>query len=126
MYKLFLSAVEYLPFSSLDASKASCEEIIERFGDFRRQLAIECINFQIFRLYSWIYCKCVHLMQGSVKITTNQTQEVRWGFFWYCTTASLAVTSKGNGYSVALLHTTDLYSRLWDYHREAFDTGIDA
>jgi hypothetical protein len=77
MYKLFLSAVEYLPFSSLDASKASCEEIIERFGDFRRQLAIECINFQIFRLYSWIYCKCVHLMQGSVKITTNQTQEVR-------------------------------------------------
>ena len=33
MYKLFLSAVEYLPFSSGDASKASFEEIIERFVD---------------------------------------------------------------------------------------------
>lgn len=33
MYKLFLSAVEYLPFSSGDASKACFEEIIERFGD---------------------------------------------------------------------------------------------
>ncbi|VAH13155.1 unnamed protein product [Triticum turgidum subsp. durum] len=30
MYKLFLSAVEYLPFSSGDASKACFEEIIER------------------------------------------------------------------------------------------------
>ncbi|KAL6653596.1 hypothetical protein ACP70R_008520 [Stipagrostis hirtigluma subsp. patula] len=30
MYKLFLSAVEYLPFSSTDASKACFEEIIER------------------------------------------------------------------------------------------------
>ncbi|EEC80177.1 hypothetical protein OsI_22031 [Oryza sativa Indica Group] len=30
MFKLFLSAVEYLPFSSGDASKASLEEIIER------------------------------------------------------------------------------------------------
>lgn len=33
MYKLFLSAVEYLPFSSGDASKACFEEIIERFVD---------------------------------------------------------------------------------------------
>jgi len=33
MYKLFLSAVEYLPFSSDDASKACFEEIIERFVD---------------------------------------------------------------------------------------------
>jgi hypothetical protein len=48
MYKLFLSAVEYLPFSSLDASKACFEEIIERFADFRIQLAMEFINFQIF------------------------------------------------------------------------------
>lgn len=31
MYKLFLSAVEYLPFSSDDASKACFEDIIERF-----------------------------------------------------------------------------------------------
>ena len=33
MYKLFLSAVEYLPFSSGDVSKACFEEIIERLGD---------------------------------------------------------------------------------------------
>lgn len=33
MYKLFLSAVEYLPFSSGDPSKACFEEIIERFVD---------------------------------------------------------------------------------------------
>jgi hypothetical protein len=33
MYKLFLSAVEYLPFSSDNVSKACFEEIIERFVD---------------------------------------------------------------------------------------------
>jgi len=37
MYKLFLSAVEYLPFSSGDASKASFEEIIERVLSRSRQ-----------------------------------------------------------------------------------------
>jgi hypothetical protein len=35
MYKLFLSAVEYLSFSSGDVSKACFEEIIERFGNCR-------------------------------------------------------------------------------------------
>ncbi|CAN6363575.1 unnamed protein product [Urochloa humidicola] len=37
MYKLFLSAVEYLPFSSGDASKACFEEIIERVLSRSRQ-----------------------------------------------------------------------------------------
>lgn len=37
MYKLFLSAVEYLPFSSGDASKACFEEIIERVLSKSRQ-----------------------------------------------------------------------------------------
>ncbi|TVU23912.1 hypothetical protein EJB05_26300 [Eragrostis curvula] len=37
MYKLFLSAVEYLPFSSLESSKASFEEIIERVLSRSRQ-----------------------------------------------------------------------------------------
>jgi len=37
MYKLFLSAVEYLPFSSDDASKACFEEIIERVLSRSRQ-----------------------------------------------------------------------------------------
>lgn len=31
-YKLFLSAIEYLPFSSEDKSKASFEDIIERLA----------------------------------------------------------------------------------------------
>lgn len=38
MYKLFLSAVEYLPFSSGDASKACFEEIIERVLSRSREM----------------------------------------------------------------------------------------
>lgn len=46
MYKLFLSAVEYLPFSSGDASKACFEEIIERFGDLVIHFAIKFTKLQ--------------------------------------------------------------------------------
>ena len=40
-YKIFLSAMEYLPFSSEDDSKGSFEEIIERY-EFVKQNVFSC------------------------------------------------------------------------------------
>jgi len=128
MYKLFLSAVEYLPFSSGDASKACFEEIIERFVDPGDICCHEIHQASYFFYHSHRYVLIFFLssMQGAFQISTNKTQQVWWGFLWCCTSTSLAVTSKGNGYSVALLHTTTLDSRLSNDHWEASDSGIDA
>ena len=41
-YKIFLAAIEYLPFSAGDDSKGSFEEIIERYTYFLKNIFVLC------------------------------------------------------------------------------------
>jgi len=64
-YKIFLSAMEYLPFSSEDDSKGSFEEIIERY-ELVKQNVFNCEEDKP----KVLKCKWgLYLQQDSVKIS---------------------------------------------------------
>ena len=64
-YKIFISAIEYLPFSPDDDLKGSFEEIIERYTQFILKLIT---NFDFDKLFMWSMFCITEFCPGLVKL----------------------------------------------------------